>query len=375
MFADEMDILSLSRWRGTCRTNYHHASFSMRRSLTSRIRAFTPYPQELVDTVTRYGAVIGGELALSFFLRNETYEARCLDIYASHFHFEKLCDELLHSTSLQPHIAQHSVDTHSLYYALRRLVSASLVIRLHNSRVVYVHRSYTCSSSAPLTRAPCTALSNFVTGFSFGCSHPELTLAHRALLADRELVYLSTHDANSLNHLLSNKFSLAVAPTAWADYRRDMIENSLRNPEECWRERHICPKQGRFFGDRGSLVGYFDPLGNDEDRCTRGNIAPFGAMAVWRLMSSFECEGGCEHLDEVLDYGVTSIPVLFRKDPYGDLLDCILDKRLGVSPLYPRPPVNRALSSYNFTTHSNRAELIYKHVVPTSPPLEIIPYT
>ena len=328
MFADMMDIRSLLRWRSTCSVNYIHGTASLRRTLMTRLQPFIPSPLHFVDIVTQHGAVIGGELALSFFLRHEDYRPSCLEIYASNFQYNDLCTAILDEPDIKQCVEKHVFLTSSVYHAMTRLVAETLIIHMKNGRTLYVYQSYTCSSSAPVTRSTCTALSNFVTGHSFGCSHPVLTLAGRGLLADRELMFLSARDNLSIDNLLAHGFSLAVSPTAWPEYRRDIDDDTLRSAEECWREKFVCPSQGRFFGDKGSLVGFFDPLSADEDKCVANNLAPFGPMVIWRSMSTFDCDDGCDFLDDVLEQGVTSIPVLFRKDPFGELRDDIADRRM-----------------------------------------------
>ena len=243
MFADEMDILSLSQWRATCHANYSHAVASLQRTLTTRIQPFVPYPHNLVSVVTKHGAVFGGEVALSFMLRPEPYHAATLEIFASNFQFEALCTDILDNPHVRPYINNHSFLPSTLFTQLRRHVTESVIVHLTNGFTLYIHRSYTCSPSDPITRSACTALSNFVSGYGFGCSHPALTLSQRALLADQELAYLLPHDALTMNRLLTNKFTLAVSPTAWPEYRRHMDGDTLRSAEECWRNRYVCPKQ------------------------------------------------------------------------------------------------------------------------------------
>ncbi|PIL26233.1 hypothetical protein GSI_11988 [Ganoderma sinense ZZ0214-1] len=329
-----MDIRSVCQWRATCRTNYQYATSSLRRSLTSRLGAFVPQPLALIDAVTKYGAVFGGELALSFILRLEPYTPLFLEIFASNYQYERLCETIVDNPSITALIDSHVILNSSLFRALRRLVAQTLAIRLTNGKTIYVHQSYTCSPSAPIARATCTAFSNFVTEYSFGCSHPELTFARRALLSDEEIPHFTPQDSQSLDRLLAHEFSLAISPTAWPEYRRNMDGDTLVSAEECWRHRFLCPKQGRFFGDRGSLVGFFDPLAHYEARCVKDNLPPFGPMVIWRLMTSFDCDDGCEYLDDVLEQGVVSIPVLFKKDPFGELRDCVSDRTLRTSPYY-----------------------------------------
>lgn len=344
MIVDEMDIRTICQWRATCQETYRQACSSLRGCLTKRVRAFVPQPHAFVDLVTRHGAVFGGELALSFVLRHEIYRPSHLEVYASNYQYHRLCGAILNDPELLPFIARHTVVTNTVSHTLRRLVAETLIVHLTNGKDVYVHQSYTCSPSAPITHSFCTALSNFVTAYSFGCSHPELTLTGRSLLADHALSFMADQDWQSLDRLLSYGFYLAISPTAWPEYRREMDGDILRSPEECWRERHVCPNQGRFFGDFGSLVRFIDPLGDDEDRCMKNNLPPFGSMVVWRLSSTFECEHGCKYLDEVLEHGVTSIPVLFWKEPFTCIRECASDRCIRVSPYYRRFGRPRCLS-------------------------------
>lgn len=107
--------------------------------------------------------------------------------------------------------------------------------------------------------------------------------------------------------------------------RADVVDAA----EECWHHHFICPSQVRCFGDRGSFVGFFDPLGGDEAMCATNNIAPFGPMVIWRVMSSYACAEGCGVYDTVLEEGVTSMQMLFIKDPYLQLRAVGSDQNTG----------------------------------------------
>ena len=334
MFADEMDIRSVCQWRATCRDNYAYAVSSLRRSLTAEIETVVPYPHTLLDVVTKHGAVFGGELALSFILRADDYHPSNLEIFSSNFHFDQLCSDIVNAPKLCTTVANHHLLQCTVFDTMRRHIAQTLVVSLTNGSKIYIHRSYTCSPTDPIARSSCTALSNFVTSYGFGISHPTLTLTRRALLADEDIPYMLPNDVIVFNRLLSFKFSLAVSPTAWPEFRRHMDGETLRSAEECWRRAYICPKQGRYFGDPGSLVGFLDPLSGDEERCMTKGVAPFGAMVLWRIMSTFECEDGCAYMDEILENGVTSIPVIFKKDPFGELHECVSDRCMRSSPFY-----------------------------------------
>ena len=345
MFVDAMDIVSLTAWRLTCIANYHQACASLRRYLMMLLRIFVPCPQFLAHVITDSHAVFGGELALAFILRDAAYLPTHLEIYVGHSEFEAVCDD----PSIRATIEDHMYTNNAVFDALHQLVSCTLTIRTILGKTIYIHRSFMTSASAPVTRASCTALSNFVTPYSFGCSHPRLMLKRLALFADVDFPYLPAVQHAIRDSLLKHNFSLAVSPSAWPDYRRcsqyplprtsvDLSPAPDRSAldefgwkgaggivQECWRHQYICPSQGRFFGDRGSLVDFFDPLAGDETRCEANGVAPFGPMVVWRLVSSFECDDGCD-FDDILEEGVTCIPVLIKKDPYGELHDIVSDR-------------------------------------------------
>lgn len=517
MFVDEMDMLDLTRWRLTCRANYHQAVGSLQRSVINMLRPFVLNPLALLDIITKHQAVLGGEFALAFVLRDASMLPMHLDIYASDFEFDHLCTAIMSDDTLRSAFKTHESTNNSVLDALRTLISSTLVITTTRGTTIHIHRSYTISPSAPISRASCTALSNFVTAYGFGCSHPLLTLNRRALLADQEIPELPFADRKVQQKLLTHKFSLAVSPTAWPEFRRTAIPVPLQTlvfhnkdstiirtvvsdtqdagpfgldvvtpsfpggyvmtikqtdvvassgqiigadeatqedpppplhspstdatvhpntqsgvvvavdtssiyvvpstprteldnhsssipslddpvhmpacsgdihdfhleeptgaqgadyigatapelstaeppvapdaglptlggtvanvgstddrfidgedtdvdhplPEQCWRHRYICPSQGRYFGDRGSFVDFFDPLSGAETFCVDNNIAPFGPMMVWRLLSTFDCEECCDIHDDVLGEEVTSIPVIMRKDPFGELQDVV----------------------------------------------------
>ena len=343
-------------------------------------------------------------------------------------------------------IAEHSIINNSVGDALRLLVSRTLVIRTTDGKAIYIHRLYTTSPCAPVSRAPCTALSNFVTAYGFACSHPSLTLNRRALLTDIDLTNQHAVNRDIQKELIDHHFTLAVSPAAWLEYTHkppistrealvflplteghtvsavhdgpdvpqdggypydahtdyiagaqalgdtlgddhpngsasltivppmegaaegqnrldveaahglqggstaDVVPETVDAPndvqgpdddegihhtdmlglaEECWCHLFICPSQGRYFGDRGSFVEFFDPLNGDEAVCAHNGIAPFGPMVVWRVLSSFDCAEGCDIYDDVLEDTITSIPVLINKDPYGEVRDSVSNRHMG----------------------------------------------
>ena len=218
MFADNMDLYTLTTWRSTCKANYYQGSASMRRTLLALLRPFVPFPSTLIDVVKTYHAIFGGEFALSFLLRDELYKPADLEIFTTDFEFEAICNAIWADPHVQRNMRGVRSRTNTVLFTLRRLVSQTFQVQLLNGKSIYIHRSYTSSAASPLTQSSCTALSNFVTPHSFGCSHPTLTLSRRALLADRQIPYLFDADTAILNRLRAHQFSLAVLPMGWPEY-------------------------------------------------------------------------------------------------------------------------------------------------------------
>ena len=220
MFADNMDILTLTRWRLTCKTNYDQTVVTLRRSLLTMLNAFVPKPVAILNIITQHRSVIGGEFALAFILRDPSIVSSHLDIYSTDYEFSALCSSILDDSALQKVTIRHEYTDLGVIEALRTLVSRVLVVYTSLGTTIRLHCSYTSSATAPLSHASSTALSNFVTAYGFGCSHPALTLKRRALIADQELPHLPISDPTIHDHLIAHGFSIAFSPTAWTEYRR-----------------------------------------------------------------------------------------------------------------------------------------------------------
>ena len=233
MITDHMDILTLTRWRATCKSNYFQVSASLRRTLLSLLGPFVPFPTDLLDIMRNYRGIFGGEIALSFFLRDPGYKPTALEIYAADFEFMALCDAVLSNTHIRSRILGYDHSLPTIFFAFRRLISQTLHIQLDNGRSIYVHRSYNSSAVAPLSRSLCTALSNFVTVYGFGCSHPELTLRQRALLADHETPFLINADVAVLNKLRAYGFTTAISPIEWPKYSHPSKTFSVGGASAC----------------------------------------------------------------------------------------------------------------------------------------------
>ena len=126
---------------------------------------------------------------------------------------------ILEAPTIQPTISTYEYIDLGAIAALRTLVSRILVIRTYLGTTIQVHQSYTSAATAPLSHASCTVLSNFVTEYSFGCSHPLLTLQCRSLIADQELPHIPPTDHKVHDRLIDHGFYFAFSPITWPEFR------------------------------------------------------------------------------------------------------------------------------------------------------------
>ena len=317
MIVDEMDLPSLLAWRSSCAANYAHATAALKRTLTSMINPFLSQPTAILEVISRYSAVVGGEVALAFVRRHRPFQPRTLEIFASISLYDPLCDELASDARIAQDIIEVSHTVSKFPFNLQRDILETIQIHLCTGRTIYIRCSATLSPLSPIARSLCTAMANFVTPYSFGCAYPRLTLSDKALLSDLRQESMIDFDAGVMRTLSEQQIDLAVDPANWQQFRLWSATPTAANTDKaCWRSHYICPQQGRFFGDRGSLVDFIDPLDTPAATLREQGSPPFGTTVVWRLSSSYRCPLSCESHDGNLPVGQTSTAVILMDDPF-----------------------------------------------------------
>ena len=147
MFADNMDVYTLTRWRLTCKANYHQGSASLRRTLFALLRPFVHFPSTLIAIMTTHHAIFGGELALTFLLRDDSYRPTDLEIFTTDFEFEDVCNAIMADPHIHPNIHGVRSRANAALFTLCRLVSHTFQVQLVSGKSIYVHRSYTSSAA------------------------------------------------------------------------------------------------------------------------------------------------------------------------------------------------------------------------------------
>ncbi|KAI0711631.1 hypothetical protein C8Q76DRAFT_797904 [Earliella scabrosa] len=311
LIADEMDLRSLVRWRRTCKTNYAQATGSLRRTLLRVVLRFFPYSKNMLPCLTETRAVVGGMGALEFILRECSFSYDTLEIFTTGFWYERLLDQLIHGGETGPNVVAVSNPELSSRYAAERDIKAQTVLHLRNGRAAVIYQTAFASACSAISRMPSTPLMAFVTEHTFGCAYPSLTFNHRALLSDLRSYNVTELDQVTFGALDKAGFTFALDPNAWDRAARGAEENTKVIGDKCLRRRFLCPQQARYFGDRGSCVGYIDPLHTSSSSIAASGVPPFGPMVLWRLSTSFECPERCDRSDPLLNEWLVSTATLF----------------------------------------------------------------
>ena len=366
---DELELPALIAWRDTSRKAYAHVESEFQSSLVKLVRHYVPDVDELLAVTDHYNGVIGGLAALAYIVRDFSLLSDTLDIAVGCERAAEMEDDLVRTQSLAfveeiPPPAYTEDTTYRIF-------------RTPNGRHIKLHISPTPSALMPIVRTPLTALYNYVTPRGFGCAYPLLTLARLTLITeeladeaakDTTISQKQTSHATSLPGVSANAASTSApkgAPetqhsglgreldTPLAVLRRlrgagfwdDILPSSLldplaprpcqdhpnASPHPCYRDLYLCPDQARYFGDRGSLVGFFDVAHASPEHMAKRQRPPFNPSVVWRFQSvETQCARTCISNDPMLswrvrDYDCIVHPDMVRHGPrfIGDRTECL----------------------------------------------------
>ena len=309
-----MDLGSLMLWRASNRQNYKDVCQEFRRSLEDLLINFVPSPTALLTLLTDTHALLSGEFALCYMLQDASLTAHTLDIYVGSVWFDVFMERFDADGEVSGYQTEWFINTHLNSYAESRHVTDTLDISLSNGNMISVHAAASPSACHAIACSPTSLGTTFITEFSFAIAYPRLTLNRRAIVCWDSLAEGTNVELDMYARLEDNGFSFEEDPTVWAEYSGEACHGAEYSPFHCLRELYLCPQQGRYFGDEGSMVCFMDTLSVDvtmlKDRC----VPPYGISAVWRLPSNVLCDAQCEEFDDIIAPGVIATSIMFQSD-------------------------------------------------------------
>ncbi|KAI0744422.1 hypothetical protein C8Q76DRAFT_566267, partial [Earliella scabrosa] len=265
---------------------------------------FVKNPQTFLNNMEDYHGIVVGEAALAFILRDLNIVGDTLEVAVGREHASDL--EELFVTFHWFHFLQQSPATPSETDTTVRLFRAH---PRRPNRYVRLLISHSHSPLHPVARAPSTALINYVSPTSFGCAYPLLTLQRQGLIRLLWCSNVADQDAASDQQDASQEGHDAHPDPGQPGHNLDISGFcSLHDTTYgCLKELFVCPGQARFFGDRGSFVGFFDIAHISPMSLAFDHHTPYNPSVVWRFSgtSLVACESSCAKNDILLPSSVS----------------------------------------------------------------------
>ncbi|KAL1942567.1 hypothetical protein VTO73DRAFT_6169 [Trametes versicolor] len=286
---------------------------------TALLDHYVPDSGALLEHMEATGAIVGGLAALSFVLRDVSIRPAALAIYVGSDQGEYLEQLLDEDEDLDLEFIAEADHDPLDHFATPAHTTRMVTYRCRSGRFLKLYTSISISSLDPIAVSPTTALINWMSTRAFGCGYPALTMNRQAIgtsIADQ------LPGVPALFTLLaSHGFDTRPTPWFWRSYVSAVLAPHW-GPwfRPCLRQLYICPSQGRYFGDAGSLLNIFDLHGTDHDQMRARHQLPYGVSLAWRLcFGGGPCDGCCSSSDPLLPEGVGTVaavmvsqPIIFR---------------------------------------------------------------
>ena len=313
-------MLALLSLGATCLYFRERAMITLQKERNAIIAEYYAYPTGFLSMLTWSRAVITGEAALAFVRRDRSLLGPELEVCVSC----TFSDDLLQDMERNPSFG-HAWDDDE-WPSLDYQRTTEFLYKTASGDLIRIICSPTESPFTPMCRYQSSALFNYMDNFSFGCAYRDQTLNCKAVTPDfwtlslpvQERLLCITNQGGFTQ--VPYPALVAVPPVPVAFYNRfahhdDPDDEELVN-SMCLRSMYQCPGQGRFFGDPGSLIDFFEPDLVDHAVMAHLNFPPYGPTAVWR-MDVFECDYDCASGDYLLREGVSTTCMVGRRLRYG----------------------------------------------------------
>ncbi|EIW60985.1 uncharacterized protein TRAVEDRAFT_46218 [Trametes versicolor FP-101664 SS1] len=268
---DECDITSILSLRRTSAALHHHATAIFMVDRRKLLLRYTNNPDRLWGHLDETRAVVGGFAALRFMLRIPHVHSDPLDIYVSRMEGARLV-QILEEDETLDYDVQAVRDHKDDAVILDRGVARTTTFASPSGGVINVHTSLSISSVDPIAMTGISALINWVSPFAFACGYPMLTLRRLSLGGAPQQADVRVYTLYHQLYLMG--FQIASEPSAWPEYAAFVTTQPIYFHHTCLRHHYVCPGQGRFFGDVGSMVTVFDLIHTDHQELKRNHRHP-----------------------------------------------------------------------------------------------------
>ena len=287
----------------------------LRRLLYTMVARFFPEPPRFVRALTRWGGLIVGEAALSLILNSSSLPTGVtLELAVGNLIFDKFLEHVTRLIPFGSHVITCTDKPSPPSFPTLRHITRIAEFYLTTGHIIHVYESSSPSACDVVCGAWTTALMNFVTASSIGCAYPRLTLNFHGLLCDGRTNAKRWLDNGTYDRMRKIGFRFTVYGPTWPSFIPSPYSVSLPSSVGCGKSFHVCPFQGRYFGDSGSLVVFFDGFFVDLGELRDLSIAPYGVMTAWRIPTNGTCQGRCIEDRSVVPAFVISMIIQFFED-------------------------------------------------------------
>ncbi len=304
MIAENLDVASLLAFQRVCHNSYTIATSVLSSDRCRLVKHYIPQVNLLLDHMRRHRAVIGGLAALAFVLRDPSLFPDTLDLFVPGRTTGPLCEQAFRDDPEFHLLPEGVIDrSDTAGESLHRSVAREVTYRTPNGRFIKLHIAEKDTALEPIVTSWTSALVNYVGADSFACGYPLLTLRRRGMSI--RSVDLPERHLPMFARLIRSRFDFATY-AIWPEYAYPCVLRYLDGvwTYPCMRYFYICPVQGRFFGDGGSLLALFDPLHTYMDILLRQQNPPYGMAVIWRLRTTpHVCDGPCNDEDVIMPRG------------------------------------------------------------------------
>ncbi|KAI0685715.1 hypothetical protein C8T65DRAFT_747778 [Cerioporus squamosus] len=246
-----LDILSLLRCRLVSRRMKQLADSEIRVDMRRIVGHYLPAPDQFLDDLVSYAAVVSSQAALALFLRDRSVLDRDLEVSVK-YGTEEAFNEYVR-TSL-PVVKVHGRDGRGLSEMTTegRPQRHTTIYKIKGASRRYI-RVVGCSYPTPLGAISSlrnTALLCFFSPILMGCAYPFLTLRRLGLHRDTNLALGTVQ--SSRTELIKNIMLVRKGGFRFSWEPRDFI---FPRPTALY----VCGCNLRYWGDRGCLMAVLDP--------------------------------------------------------------------------------------------------------------------